>query len=310
MAVSQPLLMRQTVFAAAVETTTGTAESLSASNADFNIYDSKIDQDSELSERQGQSALSPLQGVAGSQGADVEFATDVVGKGSAGVPSNGIFLQAAGFAVSSQTYTIQTGSASAITLTCGKYVDGRLKQAAGTMLDLVIKLKAGQPARFEYKGKGAWVVPTDVAILAPTYPTTLPPRFASATFTVGGTAYLVDEIEIALNNEIALRQDPSQASGFLAAVITNRKITVKLAPEAKLLASQNWYAAYVAGTQYALSIPIGASANNIITITAPKLQLLKPPADGDRDGVYTEELEFQSCRSAAAGDDDLVITYT
>lgn len=309
MAVIMPLLQKQTVFAGKIETTTGTAIALAAADGTVNIMDSDIKQDSEQNKREGQSSLTRLKGVRGAQAADIEFVADVVG-GASLPPPVGKYLQASGFAVSSSTYTVQTGSASAVTLTCGKYTDGRLKQAAGCMFDLVIKLKSGEPGRMEFKGKGAWVAPTDVALIAPTYDVTLPPAFAAATFTVGGTAYPVDEVEISLGNKVVLRQDPSQASGYIAAVITDREVTVKIAPEAKLLASQDWYAAYAAGTTYALNCVIGASANNIITITAPALQLMKAPEDDDRDGVLVESLEFISVRSASAGDDELVVAFT
>jgi hypothetical protein len=308
MAVAHPLLVRQRIFAAKSETTNGTAESLTASDAALNIFEPKLDADSELSERQGQSALSPLPGVAGAIGADVEATTDLVGSDT--VPSWGVLLQAAGFGLDTRTYTIKTGVSTQATLTCGLYTDGRLKTAAGCMFDMVIKLKAGEPGRVEFKGRGAWQAPTDVALITPTYPTTKPPRFAGVAFTVGGTAYLVDEVEIALGNEVVLRQDPAASCGYRSAVITNRKVTVKMAPEAKLLAAQDWHAAYLAGTTYALSCPVGTAADNIVTITAPALQLLKPPADDDRDGVLVEALEFQSCRDASAGDDELVIAFS
>ena len=135
MAVDAPLLTRQRVLAAKVETTTGTAESLSASDAAFNVFNLTFDADIPMNEREGQSSLSPLPGVTGARMGKVTFETEVVGKGSSGVPSWGIFLQASGFVLSSVTYNPETGGTSPTTLTMGGYFDGRKKVIAGAVGD-------------------------------------------------------------------------------------------------------------------------------------------------------------------------------
>jgi len=312
MAVIAPLLSKQAIFGAKLETTTGTPISLSASDCAFNIFDLKTTPTIENTERPGQSAWAPLPGVPGARSGTMEFRGEVVGLGSSGVPAWGLLLQAAGFAVSSQTYVPSTGSASYASLTMNHYLDGRLFQIFGAVCEsLTIKGKAGQKADIDFKFKGVWSPPTSVALVTPTYPTAIPPRVATATLTVGGTALVqVGEFEIAVENKVALREDVTTASGYHSAVITEQKIMFKVGVEAQALGTRDDFAVHLLGTTAALNLVVGSSANNILTVTAPALQLNKVPELGDRDGVLLDMLEYVSVRAVAAGDDNLQAVFS
>lgn len=311
MAATAPKLMRQRILAAKIETTTGTAIALSASDAAMNIFDATFEADIESSERRGQSALSPLVPVAGKRVGKAKFKTEIVGDGASVTPWWFTFFKACGFTnASGGILSPLSGSSTAPTLTLGLYQDGRFKSIAGASGDFTIMGEVGKPMMCEWDFQGAWQVPSDVALITPTYPTVQPVAFQGATLTVGGTAYTISKVAIKANNKIAIRHDATKAGGVLSAVVVDRKITVSIDPEALPFSTQDWYAAQLAGTTYALSLAIGSAQYNTTTIAAPVMALASAPKDGDRDGVLADELEFVCARSASAGDDELTITQS
>lgn len=302
-------LEREQNWALKVETTTGTPIALGASDGTVNVWDPMLDPDIAFLRREGQgTSIDPITGALGARGAKVGFTTELYG--SATVPGYGDALLAAGALLTSRTYSFPTPTINTTTLTVGAYQSGWLLSASGVKLNWVLTGKTGERCMNRFEGTGLWQVPTAVSQIAPTYVTTVAPRFASATFTIGGTAELISDFELNLNNNIVYREDPSDVTGYHAACITDRNITFKCSPERKALATRDWYAAYLAGTEYALNLVIGGSANNIITITAPKMQLSAPPVKGSRNGILVDNLTFQLNRSASAGDDALVVAYT
>ena len=310
MAVEAPLLTRQRIFAARVETTTGTPETLGAADAAFNAFNHSYRTTIARNRREGQSSVSQLPQVSGARIGEITVETDLVGSGGAGQPAWGALLKAASFVESGGVYSFVTGSASYTTLTAGFYQDGRFKNIAGAAADLVIRGSAGNPVRSFWRIRGSHQPPTAVALITPTYPTTLPPRLASATFTIGGTAYKLGSFELTLGNVLAPREDASKVSGIHSFAVTDADTTFRCSIEATAFSTHDFYADHLAGTEAALSLVIGTAANNTITIAAPKMQLAEPPEDEDADGILRDALQFQLNRSAAAGDDHLTITLT
>lgn len=308
MAVDIPLLTRRRVFAAEIETTTGSPTALAAGDAAFNAFNPSIEPDIAFNRREGQGvSVDPIVGIPGARGANVSVETDVYG--AATVPSWGTLLLGAGATLSSRTYSFTTTTMNDATLTMGFYQDGRLRQASGCKLNMRMSQRAGNHAMCAWTGTGLWQPTTAVALLAPTYPTTKPPRGA-ATLTIGGVAFKISNWELDLGNEIQYREDDADTTGYHSACIVNRNITFTCDPEEVAFATQDWDAAYLAGTEYALSLVIGATTDNIITISAPKMQLNAAPVPGDRNGILIANLSFQCNRSVAAGDDSLTIVFS
>jgi hypothetical protein len=63
----------------------------------------------------------------------------------------------------------------------------------------------------------------------------------------------------------------------------------------------------VAATQRQLSLIVGASAGNILTITAPKV-ILDAVNSADREGIRVDEIPFRLAQNA--GDDELTLNFT
>lgn len=310
MAATAPKLSRQRILAGKLEATTGTAEALTATEAAMNVFDLAIEADIETHERAAQSALSPLVPVAGARVGKFKFKTEIVGDGASVTPWWFIFFKMCGFIATAGVLSPKSGATDAATGTLGGYQDGRFKSIAGASGDWTINAEVGKPVMVDWDMQGAWQAPSDVALITPTYPTVQPVPFQGATVTIGGTAYVVNKVTIKANNTVVLRKSPAPAGGILSALVTDRKITVAIDPEALPFATKDWYAAHLAGATAAFSMALGSAQYNTTTIAAPAMALMKAPADGDRDGILTDELEFVCTRSASAGDDELTITQS
>jgi hypothetical protein len=311
-AIDTPLLERQEVWAAKLETSTGVPIALTAADGAFNVFDPSIEPDIAFGRRQGQGAsIDPIAGVPGARGANVSLKTEAYG--AATVPAWGILLLAAGATLTGRTYNFTTATMNDATLTTGYYQSGALLQASGVTLNWKLRGQNGQVIMSEWDGKGLWQPPTSVALIAPTYPTTAPLRAAGMTFTVGTVPYKFDTFELDLGNNVVYREavnDSGDQTGYHAACITDRNIRLSISPERVPLGTKDWYADYLAGAEAAVSIVAGLSANNIITLTLPKMQLAEAPKPGTRNGIRVDNLVFQANRSASAGDDALSAAFS
>lgn len=316
MATNRPLLRRRRQFAAAVETTTGTAVSLTASNAQFLMYDGDLTPEIDMVERESQGSLSMLTPIPGARAARLTRTMHLHGSGGSGLPSWATtLLDAAGFTNSSGTFSLDSDNDT--TLTVASYEDGRLFQLLGARATFTWAFRAHQPAESQWEMMGKLVEPTDVALLSPTYPTVVPPTFSSATLTVGGTAYKVSELVITLGNELVMREDANadddatrtdDGTGYHACAIVNRSLRITMDPEAVAFSTKNWYQDLMDGDTAALSIVLGSAANNTITISAPAIALMSA-APGDRNGIMVDQLEFVPTRSSA-DDDEMTVAFS
>lgn len=308
-----PLIRRYSHLAFALETTTGTAASLSASNAVTPIYNADMKFNTELIERESEGKMGDMLQHFGAQAAALTFSIDVFGSGASGLPDWTKLLQGCGFVESGGVFTPITGATD--TLTFGLYTNGRLKRMIGAMGEFTIRKRRGQKASIDWSFIGVAERPSDTSILSPTKTTVIPPR--EATTTIGGTAFRQPEIVIEHRNGVFLREDTDavnsggDATGYRAAYIAGpRRTTIRVSPEASLLATKDWYAIRRASTTQAFSMALGATSNNTITPAAPKAQLVAEPQDGERNRMLTDDLEFVATRNSDAGDNEFSITFS
>ena len=313
MPLATALLTRMRVLEFKTEAASGTPESLTTAAGVVNAFETKIEPTIPATEREGQSNLSPLEPVPGAYWGKATFKSELVGSGVAATDPYWAthLLTCCGFPLTSHTAKPLSGTAA--TATIGGFLAGRFLSLFGAMGKFNLNCETGKPAMFDWEFDGVWQPPTPVALPAPAYPAVIPPRVAGCTFTIGGTTYAVPKVEISVDNTLYMRENivadgAGNASGYAGCCITARKITVKVAPEALPLATQDWYAAHLASTGLALNLAIGgATAGNSFTITAPNLVLLNPPGYEDRSGLLADSLEFLACRSTSLGDDELQI---
>lgn len=306
-----PLLRRKRVLAAKVETTPGTAETLSAADGAFNAYNVIAQADIAVEEREGQGAFNYLTGVPGQRGGTLSFRVDLGWDGTTTMPSwADVLLPGVGLVETSQVYSpiSEAPGSNVKTLTLAVYLDGVKKTLAGAAGNVVFTFPTGRMAYADFTFTGVWQPPTDTAMIAPTYPTAAPVRFASGTATWQSVAQKVEQIQIDLGNSVVLRHDPSTAAGYVAALVTNRNPRITCNPESRLVADDDRFGDWIAGTAGAFAVQCNGAGTSTIAFDAAKAQLLNVQ-EAARDDYVVDDLTFLVTK-ASNEDEELQITFT
>ena len=308
-----PLLKRIRTLAAKIETTPGTAEALTASEGVFNAYDVMLQPSITMTDREGSGSFNHLTSISEGQTATVTFRCDVAWDGTATEPTIfSVLMPACGWIENSNVWKPRSEApgTNVKTLTLGVYVDGLLKTIKGAVGSWVMTLPTGRMITIEFTFTGVYVEPTSTAIIAPTYPTDAPLRFASATAcTFNSVAMKVEQITIDAGNEVTMLEDPTQASGFLHGIITMRRPTITANPESVLVAAQNRHNIWTTSTAYTIQITLDGPSTSTLGITAPKAQILNIQ-EGDRNRVVVDDIEFLCSKNGATQNEELYFTFT
>jgi hypothetical protein len=310
-----PILTRQRLMCAKVESTLGTPEDMTvAATGAMNILDMSRSPSTPFTETPAQNGLGKRKGIAGARMGTMQFSLHMVGLGSSGLPYWANLLGACGGAYTSQTFApvVDNGTGATLGLFRGASTTARLFKMAGAMGNAVMRFVAGEVCPIQFTFTGKIYTATTATLPTVTHPTALPPRFVSGTLTVGGTTFVVDELEFDMGNVVVMRQDGTDTSnsGYISAWIADRAPRVRISPEALGLATKDWDADFFASNTAALSVVLGGTANNIITLAAPAMQLVTPPSDGDRNGIYTDVLEFNCNQNSDTEDSEYTIAFS
>jgi uncharacterized protein (DUF2237 family) len=306
------LLTRRRVILAKTESVAGTAEALTASDGGFYAIDPIITPEIEVVSREQQGSFSRFRGIAGARGGRCTFALHLYGSGVASNPVPAwaaTLLPACRLKRNGSVFSPVTPVSGQSTVTIGVYQDGVLYSLSGAQGNVNFTFTNGQPVRMEFEFLGVWVAPTDETLPTPTYDSELPPRFASATFDIGGATRYASNLTMNTNNTLKLREDATTLSGFRNCVSTDGVIGGSVDPEARTAADWNAWANWLASTTSAMSIQLGAAAGNTIAVAVPKMQFMNVQP-GDRDGIHVHQLDWEARRDAHAGDDEATITFS
>jgi len=311
-----PLLKRRRVFAAKTEGTIGTAESLTGAEGVYNAYNVMIQPKISMTPRESQGGFGMLTSVPQGLGGVATFRTGLGWDGTATEPNwADVLLPACGWVKTGQTFfPITAAPGSAVkTLTIGAYCDDGagqsvLKILAGCMGNFTIVLPTGQMAYIDWEFQGVWQDVTDQSIIAPTYPTVKDLRFASGLVEWNNVNMCVSNVTIESGNTIILRECPT-TDGYLAALITNRVPKIKCNPEAVKTSTQDRWSTWTDQTEQALEIDIAGPTTSYISFDADKAQIINNQ-EGDRNGMVTDEIEFQCNKNGTNLDQELKITFT
>lgn len=312
-------LTRKQAVGIKVETTQGTAVTLA--ETDFtHAYDVSITPMVELlPQKYVSTSLSRFRDLPGKKYYEIEFTLPLKGSGTAGtaVAPLGAALQASGWIETDGTSDVAYGLASAPasanfygpgkSCTVKIYQDGMLHVAAGAMFNMTWDVVAGQIVGIKFTGKGAYAAVTDAAFPTVTALTNDPPVVKSAAAQVQAYAATFGKISFDLGIELAEIPDVSSANSILGFQITGRDVKGSFDPLRVLVATHDFFGKMMSGAESTLTIAIGATAGNIITITAPKVQYgqIKP---ADNNGLASLDVPLLFNRNT--GDDELVITFT
>lgn len=300
---------RKTVIAAKAEGTPGTAEALTATEAVFfgyvepGAYTENIPIIGRPSMTGGQHAPAH-----GGRAGSVTFEVDLAGKGASGLPYWAtVLLPACGGSLSTATYSFGYTVAP---ITIALYIDGIVRKLVGAVGTFTISLRAGQPGRVRFTFVGKLAADADVAVLAPTYESVQPPRWANNAYTVGGYAMPASLLTVNLGATTKLIEDvaATDSTGFGYGTITDLAPTAQTDPEAVTVATKDWYTILTGVTTAALSCAVGTAANNTITI-AGTVAVTKTDA-GSRDRIVVRNLDLQFVWTGLAATSPFTIVFS
>ncbi len=300
-------------LAAKAEGTEGAAETLAGAQAIL-VANPSFKPTIEMGARDNSSSsLSRWASVPGKRSGVIEFDVELKGSGTAGTaPALGSLLKACGFGetvVESTSVTYKPASAAISSMTLALYWNGVIEKIWGARGDVSLKLEDGKPGTLHFAFTGADFSVADGAMLTSgvAYEATVPPAFLNAAFQIDSYAALIGSLELKMGNKVALRPDANSSSGYKSAVITSREPVMSLDPEFVTVATYDFFGKLRSGNLGTLTATLGATAGNICTITAPKVQYTAV-TPGDKEGILSLGVDCLLTRNA--GDDELVIAFT
>lgn len=308
-----PLLRRKAVFAAKVETTPGTAETLTATEGVFNARDFEIQPSVAMTRREGQGGFNYLPSIPEGMMGTCRIIHDLAYDGT-NVPTwASVLLPACGWVDSGGVFSPKTEApgSNVKTLTIGHYKDGKRSLLSGAMGTFRIVLPTGKVAYIEFTFTGKYSTDeTDTAIITPTYPTTIPLRFAAGALTWNSVALCTSNLEVDAGNSVVMREcvNASDRSGFITALVTDRAPVITADPESVLVATQDRDAKWLTSTPEALSVTLNGTGTSTLVIAAPEAQL-ENKQQGNRNNIQTDDLTWLATANASTPDTELTITF-
>lgn len=308
------MLTKKTVILAKVEGSYGVDPTPAEGDNAIMAYDPNVSINPDMKDRYpSNDDLSRFPELRGKTSMEVSFTTELKGSGTAGTaPKTSPLWKACGFneaVVSSTSVTYTPVSSSFGSCTIYMYIDGLLYKCLGCVGNVEIDLTAGEMGKANWTFNCLYTQPTDVSLASPTFESTTPEIVKGTTTTFGSYSAIIEKLTLNMNNEISERPDFNQVEGIKGYQIAGRNPEGTLTVEAVLRATSNadFLDYFDARTLKALSMALGSTAGNIVTITADKCYL-RSPEIGDRDGVRTFELPFQMARDS--GNDEISIALT
>jgi hypothetical protein len=311
-----PLLRKVRQLAIKTETTIGTDASLGNANVAFNAWDIDIKPDISPAVREAQSQFGNIASVMGMQSGTATFKTDMIWDGTTTEPAwASTLLPACGWVASGSDPTIyypesEAPGSNVKTVTIGVYENGKIRKLTGAMGSFKINLIAGDMCFIEWEFKGAYSVVADGSMLTQTAVSGTVIKFAGASACSWNSVELAAKtIVIDSGNELTPIEKGTATGGVLNYLVTNRVPKITCDPEAVLAATQDRESLWLAGTEHQFITTLDTPTNSSLSITAPKAQIISIP-EGDRNGIITDEIEFQCNKNGSTVDQELYLTFT
>lgn len=247
----------------------------------------------------------------------MNFSVRMKGSGAAGTPPEfGPLLVACGMtetivASTSVTYTPAANPNDMATAPSGTlywYQDGIRWRMSAVRGNVTFQFPVGNNPMAVFELMGLPVKDDDQTLPALTnLDATLSPIVVNAGFTIGGYAGVINALECNMQNVVELSDDVNATGGYGGVNIVDRNVQGSMNPEATLIATKDWWAAWQAATQQALTLTVGATAGNIITFSGPKV-VQRELTPGDRNGLFIYDIPISYAEDA--GDDEVSLVFT
>lgn len=306
------LRKKNQLLLAKIETTYDTDPTPTESANSILAVEPQIKELIEPARRQAQiGSLSRLPSVDGKKNVEITFKIELKGSGTAGTaPRIGALLRACSFSetiVSNTSVTYLPRSTSQESCTIWFYIDGRLHKATGCRGDVKFTFEAGTFPVAEFTFKGRYAASTLVALPSPTLESTLPSVCKSCNFQYNSKSTLVVKSTlIEMNNQVVERPSLNDANSIAGFEITGRDPMATIDPE-MIIETSYAFRTDAFTTQRQISLVVGSTAGNILTVTAPKFNPYFPEYS-DRDEIMVETIKGELAQNT--GNDELSLAFT
>jgi hypothetical protein len=310
---TQPLLSKNAILAAKIETTVGTAISLATGDTSFLVQNMQDTITVEMMERMGQGGFADIPDQVGRMSAEVSFDIDCsFSANPKTLPAwASTFLPACGLVWdATDTFNVFSAppSVSGVkSITIGVYKYGTVHIIRGCMGNVIFKGTSGQPTVASFTFKGVYAGRSNAAILAQTFPAAYAPmKYNLATF--NAVDYKSASYELDLGNDVQLRECQEVVEGYHSAIVASRKPRITLDVEASddgTTGLTGFYNKLITMTTYGCTIKnkdVGANFMNFILPAAQVIEAL----DKNRNGIAAQDVRLKACVSAVI-DDELEI---
>ena len=244
----------------------------------------------------------------------VTFDVELAGSGAAGTaPAFGPLLKACGLSETvvvstSVTYAGVSSSFDSVTIYC--FYDGTRHKITGGRGTVTFNFTAGQFATASFNFIGIYNAPDDTA-LSGTFTVANQAaalevndtNMTTATF-YGETSQRIESFDLALNNELIYKETASSKE----VLITNRAPGGTAVVEAPAIGTTDYFADAVGVATASTSLVLGASAGNIVTLTAAQTDVTGV-SYGDTNGVVSLSMPYLALPSTS-GNDELSLVFT
>jgi hypothetical protein len=296
------ILSKVRAVAAKVETTVGTAVTLSSGDLIQGCFNPICNPDAEFIGRENEA------GIVGNSSGTITFRTELYGNGSGGVPAwASTLFPAAGLVNASGTFSckLESPGANVKTLTVGVFHRGGLKTIYGAVGNVVFTWGGGGPITLDWTFRGVWGGVADTTMPDTSVPSA-PMRAKGVSVTLGSFSPCFSQMTLDLGNEMAARECIGNTAGIHSWIISNRKPVGTLDPESKLVATEPTYANWRDSVEREMTVTC-SNATDEIVFTAPRFQLVNAQ-EGDRNGIMVDTLNYQLNRTGTTNN-DLTIAF-
>lgn len=241
---------------------------------------------------------------------ELEFEVELAGSGTAGTaPAYDPLLRACGLAVTntpstSDVYAPVSASFESCTIYC--WIDNQQAKLIGCRGSVSLDLTIRQFPKLRFRMIGFYAAPTDTALATPTYQNqAIPVPVSESAWAVTVDSYdaQANALTIDLSNDV----QHLESSEDEEVVILDRRTSGSLQVYAPNVAAYNFWTNATGHGLKAFETVLGATAGNIVTITAPAVQLGLPDiADLNSNVGYTIPLSFVP----DSGNDEIEIAFT
>lgn len=315
-----PILSRRAQVGIETEATAGTAETIANADVTHRCMNPVFNYNFETEPQDLLSAdLSELPELVGSRPVEVSYETLLAGSGTNNVaPGFASILIHAGIletaGASSVVYTPET-PASTLSATVGIWrgaasgSSGRLLVAKGCRVkSLTLTLEPGKPIKAAVTWQGAFSSDADASAFTASYDSTVPPVCLNMGMTIGSWTPLLKSMTVNLENTLGRVDNPAatEASGILNYEVTARKWSGDIQVTSVLKSDKALMTDILAQTEAALTLTVGSTGGNKITLAAPKFQMM-PQSESTVDDLLNETIPWRANRGSS-GDDEFTIT--